>query len=148
MRTQSNERRVPLFGQRQQSDLPPHVHETLQGPVELQGHTARVNACAFSYDWIATASDDCTVRVWPIKRKTEGLPWEYTKILHHTSPVGSCAFSSNNRTLFTVTRDSSIVAWKVMSTLCFDHSWQMIYIIGFRCLQLTTKIDIKKSIRQ
>eukprot|EP00291_Cryptomonas_curvata_P015019 CAMPEP_0172154262 /NCGR_PEP_ID=MMETSP1050-20130122/1931_1 /TAXON_ID=233186 /ORGANISM="Cryptomonas curvata, Strain CCAP979/52" /LENGTH=219 /DNA_ID=CAMNT_0012822947 /DNA_START=48 /DNA_END=704 /DNA_ORIENTATION=+ len=118
MKTQSSVRtsssRLPLFLQRQQSDLPLQDHNTLRGPTaELQGHTARVNACAFSYDWIATASDDCTVRVWPIKRKTEGLPWEYTKILHHASPVGSCAFSSNYRTLFTVSRDSSIVAWKV-----------------------------------
>ena len=96
----------------------PQLHNSMkttpQDPItELQGHAGFVNACAFSFDWIATASDDCTVRVWPKKRKTENALWDYTKILHHDDPVASCAFASDFRTLYTVTRTSSIVAWKV-----------------------------------
>jgi WD40 repeat protein len=77
-------------------------------PRVLIGHTDRVTGLCFSPDGsaLATASRDCTVRYWPLKRHIEG-----NLILHtHTRPVRMVTFSTDGERVFSAGEDGTIMA--------------------------------------
>ncbi len=71
-------------------------------------HTKEVNCVAFSRDgcWIASGSDDNTVRLWDIvNRKPEYI------LQGHTDQVNSVAFSPNDQWLASGSKDATIRLW-------------------------------------
>lgn len=76
----------------------------------LAGHTGPVNEVAVSSDgrWLATASDDLTVKLWDA---TTGQ--EVTTLSGHTAPVTSLAFSADNSHLLSGDEDSLLIIWDV-----------------------------------
>jgi WD40 repeat protein len=93
--------------------LPPLGFVALDG-----GHTGalsnpelsnKIRAAAFSPDgrWIATAGEDCTVRLWsPATGKAGPGP------MYHDGHVGGVAFSSNSLLLATASNDGLVRTWQ------------------------------------
>ncbi|MCL4297968.1 MAG: hypothetical protein KJ077_19655 [Anaerolineae bacterium] len=75
--------------------------------VVLRGHTGEVNALAFSARgrWLATASDDKTVRVWEVETGKE------LALLPHKGEVLAVVFSLTEDRLTTVSRDGLAHFW-------------------------------------
>lgn len=78
--------------------------------LKLSGHTAPVNQTLFSPDgkWIATASDDQTIRLWnaedgKIVRTLQG----------HSARVNQIAFSPDGKWLVSAADDNSLRRWQV-----------------------------------
>ena len=74
----------------------------------LRGHTAPVNSAVYSPDgeWIATASDDRTVRVWNARTGQEQVQWR------GTGAVKSVAFSRDGQELVSGGVDSVARIWR------------------------------------
>jgi WD40 repeat protein len=70
-------------------------------------HGARVNAVAWGPgDWLATAGDDYTARVWNARTMTPiGPP------MRHAAAVLAVAFDPAGRRLLTVARDGAVAVW-------------------------------------
>jgi WD40 repeat protein len=73
-----------------------------------RGHGDRVNGVAFRPDgrWIASASDDRTVRVWDAANGRE-----LANLGEHPSPVSAVAFSSDGGRLASGARDGTVRIW-------------------------------------
>ncbi len=71
-------------------------------------HTKKVNCVAISRDdrWIASGSDDNTVRLWDVVNRK----LQYT-LQGHTDQVNSVAFSPDNRWLASGSKDTTIQLW-------------------------------------
>ncbi|HEY9811999.1 MAG TPA: WD40 repeat domain-containing protein, partial [Candidatus Sericytochromatia bacterium] len=78
----------------------------------LKGHTAGINAVAVSPDsrWLATASEDKTVRLWDLKAKN---PAQAPIILHHLGEVRTVAISNDGRWLATGGSDQTVRLWNL-----------------------------------
>lgn len=75
----------------------------------LFGHTEHIKSIAFSDDgkYLASASEDNTVRLWDIETSTAiGEP-----LLGHSSSVNSVAFSPDGRSLASASNDNIVRLW-------------------------------------
>lgn len=109
------------------------VHNVVDGglALTLAGHTGLVNQAQFSPDgnWIATASDDHSIRLWNAKNG------KMTRILNgHTARVNQITFSPNSQWLVSGADDHTIRRWKVedgslMDTrLLGDGNWRVEFL--------------------
>ncbi len=89
------------------------LYRSVQGSQQvftLAGHTGPVNDAAVSPDgrWLATASDDATVKIW-----NAATGQEVHTLAGHSAPVTSLAFSPASTHLATGSSDSLIIVWDV-----------------------------------
>jgi WD40 repeat protein/serine/threonine protein kinase len=84
--------------------------------VVLRGHTAAINQVAFSRDgkWLASASDDHTIRVWDLSAE-DGGPRAARLFPGHTDEAWSLAVSPDGATLASGGKDGSVRTWDVRS---------------------------------
>lgn len=107
---------------------------TAQGPelVVQSGHSAVINDIEYSPDgkYIATCSDDNTVKIWEIATGKE-----MTTLYEHTKPVNDIAFSPDSKQLVSVSDDRKVIIWDLVKgvpdkiikehknkVLCVDYS--------------------------
>ncbi|MHC1773291.1 MAG: hypothetical protein AB9907_16470 [Flexilinea sp.] len=109
------------------------VHNVSDGELvmRLAGHTGLVNQTRYSPDgnWIATASDDHTIRLWDAENG------ELVRILSgHTARVNQIAFSPDGRWLVSGADDNTIRRWQIddgslMDTLLLgDGNWRVEFL--------------------
>jgi WD40 repeat protein len=74
----------------------------------LRGHTGRVRACAVSPagDYIVSASDDATLKVWDAQTGAERLT-----LLGHTSIIWGCAVSPSGNYIVSASGDTTLKVW-------------------------------------
>jgi WD40 repeat protein len=100
-----------------------HLLSQIQESNRLVGHTAGVNAVAFSPDGdlIATGSEDNTLKLWQANGR---LLKTLTK---HTKGVNAIAFSPEGQLLATGSKDGTINLWKAdgtwLRTLTANHGF-------------------------
>ena len=81
----------------------------------LRGHTKAVTCCAVSPDgqWIVSASNDCTLKVWDAATGAERL------ILRgHTDIVTGCAVSPDRLWIVSASADKTLKVWAGQTGLC------------------------------
>lgn len=115
------------------SDGRAEIHRVTDGELvfRLTGHTAPVNQIQYSPDgkWIATASDDQTIRLWDARN---GQP--STTLTGHTARVTQIAFSPDGQRLVSGADDNSIRRWNVADgrqeqTLSLgDENWRIEFL--------------------
>lgn len=78
----------------------------------LQGHTEFVNGLSFSPDglWLASASDDSTIRLWDLTTASDLLTFE-----GHTDSVNTVVFSPDCRSLASASGDDTVRLWDTTS---------------------------------
>lgn len=115
-------RQAFLFNQKNGGDLQNLIHDALMqtlqgegGPQLLRGHTGGVRALAFiaSDAWLASGSDDGTLRLWRREknyRDAQALPG-------HTGRVRALAAGPQNNALFSGGEDRAVRFWNLQQ----DH---------------------------
>jgi WD40 repeat protein len=81
-----------------------------QGKLTLTGHTNYVLALAIAPDrsWLASASDDATVRIWdPCTGQTRHT------LTDHTSRIEALAVAPDGSWLASASRDNAVRIWDV-----------------------------------
>ncbi len=93
-------------------------------------HSEGVNAVAVSPDdkWLATGSDDTTIRLWPIKAGKVDLTREAITLEGHKKPVTCLAFSPDGKTLISGSQDQTLKVWdwakeKAVRTIPGHKNW-------------------------
>jgi WD40 repeat protein len=81
---------------------------------EPTGHRGRVTAVAFSRDdaWLASGSQDHSVRLWHLAGRHEGEPMPPVRMLRgHSLPVTSVCFRLDGKLLASGSLDQTIIVW-------------------------------------
>ena len=86
---------------------------TLDELLILEGHTDMVRiACVVNHELVATASDDCTVRLWD---------WRTGALVHvlegHKRPI-TCLMRLSNKRIASGSSDEKIFIWNVQTGVC------------------------------
>ncbi|MFL6332631.1 MAG: AAA-like domain-containing protein [Pyrinomonadaceae bacterium] len=84
-----------------------------EGPFSvIRGHTSTVNALAFAPDaeYLATAGEDGTARLWRVTDKAEEV--EVARISHE-GPVEGVSFGAGGSRLVTASADGTVRVWEV-----------------------------------
>ena len=90
--------------------------ETGEVMERLEGHTGPINAMAVHGQWLATASDDRTVRLWGVGDRLT----QHQLLDDHEQPVRGVAMSE--RHLVTVSEDAVVRVFEVGTTRRQDAS--------------------------
>ena len=79
------------------------------------GHAEGVNAVAVSPDdrWLASGSDDATIKVWPIKDGKLDPDREPLTLEKHTKPVTSLTFTPDGKRLISGSQDQKLMVWNL-----------------------------------
>ncbi|XP_078508765.1 telomerase protein component 1 isoform X2 [Lissotriton helveticus] len=84
-----------------------------------RGHHGPVLALAHSPQLLASASEDCTVHLWPMNALTNGVstvPVSPSAVLRgHSAGVTCCAFSPDGHFLASGSKDRSLLCWDTVS---------------------------------
>ncbi len=133
-------RQAFLFNQNNGGRWLSQIHDalvkTLQGaggPIVLRGHTGAVRAVAFSAggEWLASGSDDGTLRLWPRQKNyLESKP-----LTGHTRSVRALAFGGDDDALISGSEDKTARRWNLrrgdyVSTLLNGHQ-DRIWAVAF-----------------
>ncbi len=95
----------------------------------FEGHGNWVNSASFSPDGqiLASASDDCTVKLWHLDG-TEVQTFE-----EHSDSVNSVSFSPNGQSLASASADCTVKLWRLDGTevQTFEGHWYWVYSVSF-----------------
>jgi len=82
-------------------------------------HDGAVNSACATPDlkWIATASDDCTAKVWVVDGVMRVVSVAWT-LVGHTKPVYSACFSQDGRFVVTASGDGTAKIWRMRTGQC------------------------------
>jgi WD40 repeat protein len=75
----------------------------------LRGHTGAIHACATTENYLISASEDRTVKIW----LPQGLPIPFTTLLGHGEAVTACAVSPDGRHVISGARDGTLRIWEL-----------------------------------
>ncbi|KAF9152959.1 hypothetical protein BG015_004390 [Linnemannia schmuckeri] len=97
----------------------------------LTGHTEEVKTIAFSRcgRWIATGSEDATIRLWDVRSRTH-----VRTLSGHTDWISSLAMSANKGCIISGSIDGSIRAWNVntgVSRVCISEEHEVLASIPY-----------------
>ncbi len=92
-------------------DSPSQHEEGWEGHRSYKGHTASINALAFSPHgkYIVSGSQDTTAIVWMANATTQKM----AVLTGHTKPITSVAFSPDGKYIVTASEDATIKVWAV-----------------------------------
>ena len=77
------------------------------------------NTTNSKYHILASASDDCTIRIWPITAFGHQSTVRDTLILEgHTAPVLCIAFAPNTRIIASGSQDETVRIWDLTNSVC------------------------------
>ncbi|XP_069100415.1 telomerase protein component 1 isoform X1 [Pleurodeles waltl] len=99
------------------------IWDAIEGQAKCQhicrGHQGPVLALAHSSQFLASASEDCTVHLWPVNALTNGVstaPVSPSAVLRgHTAGVTCCALSPDGHFLASGSKDRSLLCWDIVS---------------------------------
>ncbi|MBI1830757.1 MAG: hypothetical protein HYR84_04820, partial [Planctomycetes bacterium] len=96
----------------------------------LTGHSEGGNAVAISPDgrWIASGSDDATIRVWPVKDGKPDADRDTLVLEGHKKAVTCLAFTADGKALLSGSQDNSLKLWnwdkeKAVRTMPVHKNW-------------------------
>ena len=89
-----------------------HLESGSEGGLSA-GHSESVNAVAVSPDdrWLASGSDDNTIKVWPIKDGKLDPDREAITLEKHTKPITSLTFTPDGKRLLSGSQDQKLLVW-------------------------------------
>jgi WD40 repeat protein len=82
-------------------------------PLLLRGHTEAITRAVISADshWLATASDDTTVRLWDLHSTDVSRAVQVLR--SHAKRVAACAFSPDSHWLVTTSEEGTVQLWDI-----------------------------------
>lgn len=94
------------------------------------GHSEGVNAVAIAPDdrWLASGSDDTTIKIWPVKDGKLDPDREPITLEKHKKAITCLAFTPDGKRLLSGSQDQSLIVWdpatgKVERTISGHKNW-------------------------